>query len=120
MQGIQPGSGSRADELLASCGRAHRLRKLSVGQILGYETDCPCGERALGEHRVLLHRHDDDLGVGCLLTQAADGLDAGPVGHAQVKDEHVRLVALDMASDGRQVVCFGDHLHPILVVEEQP
>ena len=32
----------------------------------------------------------------------------------------MRLVALDMASDSRQVVCFGDHLHAVLAVEKQP
>ena len=109
-----------ADELLAARGGANGLWKLAVGQILGHEPDCPCGERTLREHRALFHRHHDDLGIGRLLPQAADRLDARPIGHAQVEDQHVRLVGMDMASDGRQVVCFGDHLDAFLVVQKQP
>ena len=41
VQGIQPCGYSRADELLAVRRRTNCLRKLTCGQILGDEPDCP-------------------------------------------------------------------------------
>src|ERR1017187_10060346 len=119
VQGIQPRRDSWADELLTARGGANGLRKLTVGQVLGDEPERPCGERALCEHWVLIHRHHDDLCVRRLLTQAADRLYARPARHVQVKDQDLRLMALDMVCDGRQVVCFGDHLDTVLVIEEK-
>src|SRR5207253_10486877 len=51
----------------------------------------PCGERLADIPRVVLHREDEDLGLGPLAKERRDHLETVAVGHHDVHQDHVRL-----------------------------
>ena len=106
--------------LFAARGPANGIWKLLVGEILHHESDRPGCEGPLRKHRVLLHRHNHDLGLRRTLPQLPDCFAAGPVRHAKVEHEHVRLAAADVAGDRCDVDGFGNYLDVVLAVEQQP
>jgi hypothetical protein len=62
----------------------------------------PATQRPLGQLGVFVHREHHDLGVAHALAQLADRLDAGPVSHAQIQHEHMRLVVAMNVAHGRR------------------
>ena len=61
---------------------------------------------------------DDDVGVGTGFTDAADGIDAFQVGHAQVHQGDIGLVLLMQLDGFKAVAGLGDDLEVVLEGED--
>ena len=105
---------------LARRGAAHRLDELVVGGLLEHVAERARAQRLARERRLLLHRQDDDLGVGRLLADHGDRLEARAAGHVQVEHEHRGVVAAHIAPGALDVARLGDDLEVRLAVEQQP
>ena len=105
---------------VAGGGEPDRFQQFLVGGFFEHEAERSGLQRLACEGGVVLHREDDDGGLGRLLAQARDRLQARAAGHVEVQDQDRGAVGAGEAFGVGDGAGFGDDLEAVFVVDQQP